>query len=143
MSGLQSYNFKIGSHSSIPAISPNNVAQYFAELLKAVGSISDLNHQPSIDIASYSQQVPVINTSTTISDGTVNSGSFYIGLDLENYAESDKSTIYTGYNTKNDDIYLQMNFNQGGTAIPSARFDSFVMFDQELVFENGTCYVSF
>jgi len=142
MNGLQNYNFKIGSHSSIPAIAPNSVAQYFTELLKAVGSISDLNHQPSIDIASYQQPLAVINTTATITDGSVNSGSFMIGLDLENYAESDKSTIYTGYNTKNDDVILSMNFSPSMN-IPSARLDAFVMFDQELVFENGTCYVSF
>ncbi len=142
VNGLKSYNFKIGSHSSIPSIAPSTIPQYFTEVLKAVGSISDLNHHPSIDIDSYSQELASIETSESLLYGSKNSGCFYVGLDLENYAESDKSTIYTGYNTKNDDIYLQMNFVLT-TAITSARFDSFVMFDQELIFENGTCYVSF
>lgn len=140
--GLQNYYFKIGSKSSIPAIAPDCDAQFFAEVLKAVGSISDLNHHPSIDLESYTLNVPEINNANQLLDGSKTSGCFYTGLDLENYAESDKSTIYTGYNTKNDDIYHVMNFI-APEAIASARFDAFVMFDQELVFENGTCYVSF
>lgn len=146
MFGLQQYYFKIGSHSSIPAIAPNTVAQYFTELLKAVGSISDLNHHPSIDMNSYKQQVPILNDPDTITQGSVNSGSFYIGLDCESFSGSDSSTIYKGINTKNDDIFLSMTF-QPGTSYPndvnSARFDAFVMFDQELVFTNGMAYVSF
>ena len=142
LNGLQSYFFKIGSKSSVPAIAPSTVPQYFCELLKAVGSISDLNHEPSIDITSYSQSAAVTSDQTAITAGNVNSGSFYIGLDLENYAESDKSTIYTGYDTRNDDMYINMTFNRAN-AMPSARQDAFVMFDQELVFANGTCYVSF
>ena len=143
MNSLTSYYFKIGSHSSIPAIAPSTVPQYFTELLKAVSSISDLNHQPSIDLTSYQQNLAVVNDAATITAGSVNSGSFYIGLDLENYAVANKSTIYTGYNTKNDDMILTMNFATGAAAIASARFDAFVMFDQELVFQDGTCYVSF
>ena len=141
MYGLQNCYFKIGSHSSIPAIAPNCVPQYFSELLKAVDSISDLNHHPSIDIDSYQQPVGLPNTATSIAVGSVNSGSFYVGLDLENYANSDKSTIYTGYNTKLDDMFLTMNFTAPNAM--NARFDAFVMFDQELVFMDNTCYVSF
>jgi len=141
MYGLQNYYFKIGSHSSIPAIAPSCVPQFFSELLKAVDSISDLNHHPSIDIDSYQQPVGLPNTATSIAVGSVNSGSFYVGLDLENYANSDKSTIYTGYNTKLDDMFLTMNFSAPNAM--NARFDAFVMFDQELVFMDNTCYVSF
>ena len=148
--GLQNYSFRIGSSSSIPAIPPSSIPQYFQELIKSVGSISDLNHQPSIDLASYSQNITVglpavggcLNTTQSILAGSVNSGSFYVGLDLENYAESDKTSIYTGYNTKTEDIILCLNF-LAPAAIASARLDAFVMFDQEVVFENGTCYVSF
>ena len=151
MFGLQQYYFKIGSHSSIPAIAPNSVAQYFTELLKAVGNISDLNHHPSIDLNSYKQMIPVENSPNAITNGSVNSGSFYIGLDCESFSGSDSSQIYKGLNTKNDDIFLCMNFQpgnkSGGTTpypdVDSARFDAFVMFDQELVFQNGTAYVSF
>lgn len=140
--GLTSYNFKIGSHSSIPSIAPTSDAQYFSELLKAVGSISDLNHEPAIDINSYTQQSSYLNNAQSINDGLFNSGSFMIGLDLESYAATDKSTIYTGYNTKTSNVVCALTFVPIG-AIPSARLDAFVMFDQELLFANGTCYVSF
>jgi hypothetical protein len=142
VNGLTSYYFKIGSKSSIPAIAPSTLPQYFCELLKAVGSISDINHEPSIDLTSYEHTTSALNTQGSITDGDVQSGSFYIGLDLENYAETDKSTIYTGYDTRNDDMYLSMTFVRAN-AMASARLDAFVMFDQELVFANGTCYVSF
>ena len=32
----------------------------------------------------------------TMNASNVNSGSFYVGLDLENYANSDKSQIFAG-----------------------------------------------
>ena len=151
MHGLQQYYFKIGSHSSIPAIAPNTVAQYFTELLKAVGNISDLNHHPSIDLYSYKQIIPKLNTEDSTILGNNNSGSFYIGLDCESFSGSDSSQIYKGLNTKNDDIFLCMNFTPGTDPstnqlypdVNSARFDAFVVFDQEIVFQNGTCYVSF
>ena len=76
LNGLQSYFFKIGSKSSVPAIAPSTVPQYFCELLKAVGSISDLNHEPSIDITSYSQSAAVTSDQAAITEGNVNSGSF-------------------------------------------------------------------
>jgi hypothetical protein len=142
MFGLNNYYFKIGSNSSIPSIAPNTEPQFFCEALKAVSSISDLNHHPSIDLPSYTLDQPIINTSTTIDIGSVTSGCFYTGLDLENYAESDKSTIYTGYNTNQADVFQVMNFTSPA-AIASARFDSFVMFDQEIIFENDTCYTQF
>ena len=140
--GLNSYYFKIGSNSSIPSIAPTTTPQFFCEALKAVSSISDLNHHPSIDLPSYTMTQPVVNTQYTIDVGAVSSGCFYTGLDLENYAESDKSTIYTGYNTNSSDVYQVMSFTSPA-AIASARFDSFVMFDQEIVFENDTCYTTF
>ena len=55
--------------------------------------MGDLNHQPSIEYLSYTQDSPVANAGdvsvalATAVYGTsaVNSDSFYIGLDLENY----------------------------------------------------------
>ena len=141
--GIDSYSFRIGSQSSIPTIAPTTVPQFFTELMKAVGSISDLNHQPSIDITSYNLSVPAINDAPAITAGSVNSGSFYVGLDLENYAVADKSTIFSGMNTKTDDIFCVMNFRAPTAAIASARFDAFVTFDQQIIFENNTCYTQF
>lgn len=144
---LNSYSFKLGSSSCVPSIPPSSISQMFAEVLKTVSSISDVNHQPSIDIESYSQNVPEVNTAGKITAGSVNSGSFYIGLDCENYAESDKSTIYTGYDGSKSDMYCVMNFGPQ-TAINgqpaggvNARFDAFIIYDKEIIFQNNTCYV--
>jgi len=77
LNGLQSYFLIIGSKSSVPAIAPATVPQYFCEpTIKAVGSISDLNHEPSIDITSYSQSAAVTSDHAAITEGNVNSGSF-------------------------------------------------------------------
>jgi hypothetical protein len=72
----------------------------------------------------------------------VNSGSFYIGLDLENYAGSSKENIFAGYNSNTDDIYCVMNFAAQGAAI-TTRFDAFALFDTVVVFDNNTAYIKF
>jgi hypothetical protein len=115
----------------------------FAETMKAMGSISDLNYQPSIEKLSYEtlNSTPI----TVATNSSVSSGSFYIGLDLENYVSAPKDTIFCGYNSNTDDIFAVLTF--GGTtgtyAITNTRFDAFAMFDSVIVFESGTCYRKF
>ena len=99
---LLNYSFRVGS-TVYPPKSPDNVPEFFSELIKAVGSMTDLNHAPSIELSSYSQDIPVTSNETATLKGNVNSGSFYIGLDLENYVASDKSSIFAGYNSNTDD----------------------------------------
>jgi hypothetical protein len=111
----------------------------FSEVLKAIGSLSDINHQPSIELASYTLQDSVQNTDPISSS---NSGSFYIGLDVENYAGASKDSIFAGYNSNTDDIFCVLNFNAQGSAT-TVRFDAFALFDEVVVFENGTAYVKF
>jgi hypothetical protein len=121
----------------------------FAECVKAIGSMSDLNHQPSIDFSSYSQDVAPANANDefntlgtpTYQVSSVNSGSFYVGLDLENYSNADKAAIFSGWNSNTDDIYFVPSFTAAGN--PTVRFDAFAMFDTVLVFENGTAYVKY
>ena len=72
----------------------------------------------------------------------INSGSFYIGLDLENYAASDRSKIFAGYNSNTDDIYAVLQFLNAANAA-TVRFDAFALFDEVVIFENNTCYVKF
>jgi hypothetical protein len=158
---LIDYNFRIGPNV-LPSKAPNTYPEMFSELLKTIGSMSDLNHQPSIDFYSYSGNInkgtsgaigavsasnfwgPIPNTDTNTSlAGTTNSGSFYIGIDLENYTSADRSTVFAGYNSNTDDIYLNTNFGGSTSAITSQRFDSYAMFDSVLVFQNGTAYVKF
>jgi hypothetical protein len=123
----------------MPTKSPNTLPEMFSELLKSVGSMSDLNHHPAIDFPTYS----ILDS---LQDGhtnpTVSSGSFYIGLDLESYSNSDKSSIFQGYNSNTDDISLVINYNGTGST-SNVRYDAFALFDSVVVFENNTCYVKF
>jgi hypothetical protein len=112
--------------------------------------MGDLNHQPSIEYSSYTQDIAAANagdlsigTGTAFyGSSTVNSGSFYVGLDLENYANSDKSSIFSGWNSNTDDIYFVPSF-AANAGTPTVRFDAFALFDTVLVFENSSCYVKY
>lgn len=134
------YQFRIGP-SIFPPKAPNRLPEMFAELIKSIGSMSDLNYQPSIDKSSYLLPASVANETAYDAAGAsnVSSGSFYIGIDLENYVNADKTNIFAGYNTNTDDIFAIMNF---GTAVATGnyRFDAFALFDSCVVFENGTAY---
>ena len=76
----------------------------FSEAIKAIASMGDLNHQPSIEYSSYTKDnadansgdVSVALNTAIFGTSAVNSGSFYIGLDFENYSNSDKLSIYSG-----------------------------------------------
>ena len=147
--GIQSYFFRIGAQV-MPSKVPDSLPEMFAEAIKAIGSMSDLDHQPSIDFLSYTQDVPVVNGNDSsvaftpasyAAASNVNSGSFVIGLDLENYSNSDKGAIFSGWNSNTDDIYFIPTFL--APAAITARFDAFALFDTVLVFENGTCYVKY
>jgi len=111
----------------------------FAELLKAMGSMSDLNYHPSIERTSYetaaSTAIVAANYKST------NSGSFYSGLDLENYVTASKDTMFAGYNSNSDDVFAIISLNPPANITP--RFDAFAMFDATLTFMNGTCVRSF
>ena len=158
---LTDYTFRIGPNV-LPSKAPTTYPEMFSELVKTIGSMSDINHQPSIDFYSYSGNMykaggtntavasaanfwgPIANNDTAASTGgNVNSGSFYIGIDLENYTSADKSTVFAGYNSNTDDIYLQANFGGVLGGVASLRFDSYAMFDSVIVFQNGTAYVKF
>jgi roadblock/LC7 domain-containing protein len=136
---ILNYYFRIGSQI-MPTKAPDNIPEMFAELMKAMGSMSDLNYHPSIELVSYSG-----NTNTPIATanaGITNSNSFYIGLDLENYVSASKDSIFCGYNSNTDDIFAIMNFGAQGAAT-NVRFDAFAMFDSVIVFENSTAYRKF
>jgi hypothetical protein len=135
--GITQYYFRIGSQI-MPTKPPNTDAEMFAEVIKAMGSLADIAHQPSIDKNSYT-----LNASTAVVEpiSGINSGSFYIGIDVENYAGSSKDSIFAGYNSNTEDIFLVANFT-APSAI-TARFDAFALFDEVVVFENSTAYVKF
>ena len=146
--GITQYFFRIGSQV-MPIKVPDTIPEMFAESVKAIGSMGDLNHQPSIDLSSYSQDVAPANakdvsvalTPAYYTTSNISSGSFYIGLDLENYSNADKAAIFSGWNSNTDDIYFIPTFK--AAADITARFDAFAMFDTVLVFENGTAFVKY
>jgi hypothetical protein len=141
--GLRDYQFRIGSQI-MPPKAPSTVCEFFAEALKAMGSIADLTYQPSIDKLSYGLNASVASNDSATNVSSSSSGSFFIGLDLENYSASPKDTIFAGYNSNTDDIFLTMNYNaiNRGAAL-TVRYDAFANFDAVLVCENNTAYVKF
>lgn len=138
--GLSQYNFKIGS-TIIPAKAPNTVPNFFYELIKCVNNVSNINHQPAIDLESYSVDSATPSSAPAITAGSAQSGSFYIGLNTETFPNSDNTSFYTGLNTSTDDIACMLS-NTVSSAT-NIRLDAYVSFDQELHFENGVAFVSF
>ena len=139
--GIASYYFRVGAQI-MPPKPPSTIPEMFAEVLKAIASMSDLTHMPSIDKASYALASSSAQTALTLFNGQTSSGSFYIGLDLENYPNASKDSIYSGWNSNSDDIFCSITY--GTVAFAGAiRFDTFANFDSLLVFENGVCYARF
>ena len=153
---LLSYNWKIG-YKNLPPKAPSNYIECFSEVLKAVGSFSDVLHQPSIDLDSYSGglyqyettpstlSVPNANAESVATGGVsvINSGSFVIGLDLENWSGAvNKEHIWSGYNTNNEDIFLQIQFPSVYNGAFTLRADTFINYDCLLTFQNGIAFAS-
>ena len=137
---VSSYYFRVGSQI-LPSKAPDSTVEMFAEALKAMGSMSDTLYTPSVNLASYT--LATDTAAAAVADvATTNSGNFFIGIDLENYVNSPKNTIFAGYNSNTDDIYLVLNHKAAAGAV-SVRYDAFALFDSVLVFENNTCYRKF
>jgi hypothetical protein len=137
--GLTSYNFRVGSEV-LPSTAPTTVPEFYSEAVKCFGSLADLSLQPSIDLVSYSLDVP--NTIASSGDASLlDSGSFVIGIDMEIYQNADKASIFSGTNTNTSDIFYIANFTPAGnvTILQTA----FANYDQVLVYENGVCYARY
>jgi len=137
--GLTSYNFRVGSEV-LPSSAPTIVPEFYSEAVKCFGSLADLSLQPSIDLVSYSLDVP--NTIASAGDASLlDSGSFVIGIDTEIYQNADKASIFSGTNTNTSDIFFIANFTPAGnvTILQTA----FANYDQVLVYENGVCYARY
>ena len=131
---LSDWRIRIGSQI-LPAKAPNTMVEHYAELLKAIGSLSDINHEPTINWYNYAAAVtPVANTESTSIASTTKSNSFYLGFDVETYSNSNKDRIFAGMNTLNSDIFWILNFSAVTVAL---RADFFALFDQVIMFENG------
>jgi len=141
--GLRSYNLRIGS-KIIPAKAPSTITEFFIEACKAMGSVSDINHCPTMSLLSYSVPTPVANAETLIAASiTALSSNFLIGCDMEVYANAEKDAIFSGYNSLNDDIFCQCDFGGTGNNVANMRADFFALYDSLLICENQTSYVKF
>jgi len=156
--GIQQYQFRLGSQV-VPSKPPDTLQEMFEEVTKAVASISDLTHQPSIEKFSYqyynstasvtgaqtlganAAYVVSVDSATSVSNN--NSGAFYVGLDLENYCAASKDGIFSGYNSNTDDIFWVPTFQTVITGNPQIRFDAFACFDQVVIFQDNTAFVKF
>jgi len=139
--GLTDYQFRVGSQI-MPPKPPSTNAEFFSEVLKAMGSIGDINYQPSIDKTSYSITTSAASNDTAAYVSSTSSGSFFVGLDLENYCGASKDTIFAGYNSNTDDIFWIANFTTPN-ATGVVRFDAYANFDSVVVCDNNTAYVKF
>ena len=156
--GIQQYQFRLGSQV-VPSKPPDTLQEMFEEVVKAVSSISDLQHEPSIEKFTYqyynstasitgsqtlggnTAYVVSVDSGTSVSNN--NSGAFYVGIDLENYCAASKDGIFSGYNSNTDDIFWVPTFQTVIAGNPQMRFDAFACFDQVLIFQDGTAFVKF
>lgn len=138
---LASYQFRIGTEV-LPSQAPSTKSDFFNEAVKCFGSIADLDYQPSIDNDSYNVPYNASAITTFLQAQTTNSGSFVVGIDLESYQNTDKSTIFAGMNTNTSDIFYNPTHNAtaGNTPI---NYNAYANFDSVLVCENGVAYVRF
>jgi hypothetical protein len=137
--GLTSYNFRIGSEV-LPSTAPSTVPEFFSEAIKCFGSLATLDLQPSVDLVSYSLDVP--NTIGSAGDASLlDSGSFVVGINTEVYSGADRANIFSGTNSNNSDLFYIANFTPAGnvTILQTA----FANYDQVLVYENGVCYARY
>lgn len=131
---LLEYFFRIGS-KTLPYKPPNNVPEMFSEFLRALGSVSDVNHECNIRYSTYNQTVPSKTPAYGLS-------SFYVGIDLESYSNAPLDTTYSGLNTSTDDIFANFKFGANATT-PNIRIDTFCLYDVLILIENGQCQVQY
>jgi hypothetical protein len=139
---LQEYFFRIGSRT-LPVKPPNSVPEFLSELLRAFGSVSDVNHETNISFEAYNKNVSAAITSGVLPASEIYVGSFYVGLDLESYSNTSNDTIYSGMNTSSDDIFFVPRFSSANAANTSVRVDSYALYDQLILIQNGQVTVNY
>ena len=112
-------------------------------MLRAIGSVSDLNHEPSINLARYNIEQPIADNETaTLPSVNSSSSSFYVGIDLESYSSSGIQDVYQGYNSSTDDIFFNPRFGTVSGGSHNVRIDAYAYFDQVITIENGFATVN-
>ena len=141
---LEEYFLRVGSRT-MPVKPPNTSAEFYSELLRGFGTVTDVNQECSISIEQYTKDIPVAIAAGEASQQT---GGFYIGVDLESYSNTSNDTIYSGTNTSTDDIFGVFRFGaqtlaNGNAATYNVRIDSYALYDQLVLIQNGNCTVNY
>ena len=139
---LQEYFFRIGSRT-LPVKPPNSVPEFLSELMRAFGSVSDVNHETNISFEAYNKNVSAAITGAGAPATEAYVGSFYVGIDLESYSNTSNDTIYSGMNTSSDDIFFVPRFGALNAANTSVRVDSYALYDQLILIQNGQVSVNY
>lgn len=135
---ITGYQFRVGS-SVMPSKIPSQIPEMYGELCKAIGSIGDIHFNPALTRETYGKAG--VDTLDIAADPNINvgqSGSFYIGIDMESYSSANKESLFAGMNTNTQDIY----FNSTYGAATTLRYDFYALYDALFVCENGVAYVS-
>jgi hypothetical protein len=142
--GISQYQFRLGNRY-LPAKPVDTTTEMFAEVCKVFGSVFDINYNPNIEKESYELN---FNTPFGAVDANqyynaYNSGSFYIGIDLEQFSSADKQSLDAGINTNGFDTVLNVTYGNWvtATASGSTQWDIFYFYNQKLIIENGVGYV--
>lgn len=142
---LSEYFLRIGSRTH-PIKAPNSTSEFYSELLRAFGTVSDINLESSISVTQYFKDEPIAMVNAAGEQPFQNTGAFYVGIDLESYSNTSMDSVYTGTNTSNDDIYFLPKFSntaQGAVAFGNIKVDAWALYDQLILIENGTCRVNY
>jgi hypothetical protein len=139
--GMLDYFLRIGSRT-MPIKPPSSRPEFFSELLRSFGTVSDTNHECAINAEQYFALVPIAITAAIVAaNEPQNTGAFYVGVDLESYSNTSMDMVYTGTNTSNDDIFFTPRFAAQG-ANTNIRIDAYALFDQLVLIQNGVCTIN-
>jgi hypothetical protein len=138
---LVEYFLRIGS-KTMPVKPPSTVPEMFSELLRAFGTVSDINHECGISYGQYFKDTPTTYTGSNETTTGQLTGAFYVGMDLESYSNTTMDNVYSGTNTSTDDIFFVPKFGAQG-ANTNIRIDAYALFDQLILIQNGVCTVNY
>jgi hypothetical protein len=134
--GLKEYSLRVGSQT-MPTKPPNSTSQFFSELLRGIGCVSDVNHETNFNKIDYSTDIPAAYAAG------VSSKSFYAAMDLESYSNCSSDSIYSGYNSSVDDIFFNPSFNAQANNPVNIRVDSYALFDSLILITDGVATVQY
>ena len=137
---MEEYFLRVGSRT-MPTKPPSTSAEFYSELLRAFGTVTDVNQECSLTIEQYTKDAPVMMVGAE-GAGAQSTGGFYVGVDLESYSNTSNDTIYSGTNTSTDDIFGVFRF-AGQVGATNIRIDAYALFDQLVLIQNGTCTVNY